>query len=161
VRNGGSLPASPFLYSEEAVQQRPFLSFKLENLDFSESGVFINHVRETTQNLAGISNPLIANKGSQSIGADHKALLVYDYQRGTAYLLSDSSFLYNSTTSGSPALAYNVLGSEAGGTSGCPSRETAPDCGPTHPNNWSVRPGSRSNIRCGMNGNSLNRSTPT
>jgi len=116
------MPRRPFLYSEEAVQQRPFLSLKLENLDFSESGVFINDLSETAVNLAGISNPLITHNNSLSIGADHKARLVYDYQRGTAYLLSDSSFLYNATTSGPPAftnnvsLANNVLGSEVGGT---------------------------------------------
>jgi hypothetical protein len=49
------MPRRPFLYSEEGVQQRPFLSFKLENLDFSETGVFINNSTQTTQNLAGIS----------------------------------------------------------------------------------------------------------
>jgi len=116
------MPRRPFPYSEEAVQERPFLSLKLENLDFSESGVFINHFRDTATNLAGISNPLVVNKENQTIGADHKARLVYDYRWGTAYLLSDSSFSYISTRSGVPdftqnvVLAYNVLGSEAGGT---------------------------------------------
>jgi hypothetical protein len=110
------MPRRAFVDTEEGVQQRPFWSLKLENLDFSQSGLFINHLSTTTKNLAGISNPLIANKGSQNIGADDKVRLVYDYQRGTAYVLQDLSFLYNATTSGPPSLAYNVLGSEAGGT---------------------------------------------
>jgi hypothetical protein len=98
------------------------LSLKLENLDFSESGVFINDLNKTAVNLAGISNPLITHNNSLNIGADYKARLIYDYQRGTVYLLSDSSLLYNATTSGPPAftnnvsLATNVLGFEAGGT---------------------------------------------
>jgi len=116
------MPRLPFPYSEEAIQQRPFLSLKLENLDFSESGVFINDLSKTAVNLAGISNPLITHNNSLNIGADYKARLIYDYHRGTAYFLSDLSFLYNATTSGPPAftnnvsLATNVLGFEAGGT---------------------------------------------
>lgn len=123
------MPRRPYPYSEDWVQQHPFWYLKLENLDFSESGVFINHFAETTSNLAGLSNPLIANKGAQNIGADHKARFVFDYQQGTLYALTDSSFSYTNTvsstpstsgpptvTSGPPTLAYNVLGLEAGGT---------------------------------------------
>jgi hypothetical protein len=127
------MPRRPLAYSEEAAQQRPFWSFKLENLDFSESGVFINHFAKTTTSLAGISNPLIANSGTQNIGADHKARLVFDYRKGTAYLLSDSSFLYNRTTSGPPTLAYNVLGSEAGGTLRLPVPRTRTGLSPDTP----------------------------
>ncbi|MBV8906626.1 MAG: hypothetical protein JOZ22_23540 [Acidobacteriia bacterium] len=123
------MPRRSFLLSEQWVQQHPFWYIKLENLDFSESGVFINRFARTTSNLAGLSNPLISNSGAQTIGADHKARFVFDYQRGTLYALSDSSFSYTKTvstapnaanllvvTSGPPVLAYNILGSEAGGT---------------------------------------------
>jgi hypothetical protein len=106
------MPRRPFPNSEEAVQQRPFWYLKLENLDFSETGVFISHFGKTTSDLGGISNPLLANKGSQSIGADHKARLVFDYLNGTSYLLTDSAFQLNATTApgppGIPSLANNV-----------------------------------------------------
>ena len=116
------MPRQPYPSSEEAVQQRPFLSLKLENFDFSESGIFINHYTVTTQNFAGISNPLLANKGTQAIGADHKLRLIYDFRVGTVYALSDSSFSYTSVPGTPPALAYNVLGSELGGTFRLPVR---------------------------------------
>jgi hypothetical protein len=114
----------PFAQSEQAVQQHPFLSLRLENGDFSETGAFIKDFHKTTTGLAGISNPLVANTGTQNIGADYKARLVYDYQKGTNYLLADMSFLYNATTStnamlvtsGTLALPYNVMGFEGGQT---------------------------------------------
>jgi hypothetical protein len=133
------MPRRPFLYSEEAVQQRPFLSLKLENLDFSESGVFINHFHTTTNNLAGISNPLVTNTENQSLGADHKARLVYDYRWGTSYVLSDSSFKYTTTNppeGGPPSLAYNVLGSEAGGTIRLPVPRNRTGLGAGTPKRW-------------------------
>jgi hypothetical protein len=114
------MPRRPFPNSEHGVQQRPFWALKLENLDFSESGVFINHFGKTTSSLGGISNPLIANKGTQNIGADYKVRLIYDYRRGTFYLLSDAGFQFNATTSPGtyalPTLANDVQGFEAGGT---------------------------------------------
>lgn len=115
----------PFANTEDAVQQRHFWSLKLENLDFSETGVMIRNLKNTATNLAGVSNPLLATKGSQNIGADHKARLIYDYRLGTFYVLSDSSFIYQSQRSYTPptqtlatavSLSNNLLGSESGGT---------------------------------------------
>jgi hypothetical protein len=120
----------PFSDSEQSVQQRPYWSLRLENGDFSESGVFVKDFHKTTTSLAGISNPLVANKGTQNIGADYKLRALYDYRRGTNYLLTDMSFLYNATTttnsklvtSGALTLAYNVMGYEFGGTVRLPLR---------------------------------------
>jgi hypothetical protein len=118
-------PRRPLPNTEDQVQQRPFWSLKLENLDFSQTGVMIGNLKNTAPNLAGISNPLLSSKGSQSIGADHKARAVFDYRRGTFYLLSDSSFSYQSqraytvssqTLATAVSLSNNTLGSEMGGT---------------------------------------------
>jgi hypothetical protein len=126
-------PRRPFANSEQDVQQRPFFYVSLTSLDFSETGAFIDHFSRTEPRLAGISNPLVANKGTQNIGADHKARAVFDYRVGTLYFQSDSSFLYSNTVSytpssmspgppsqqvvnGPPALTYNILGFEGGGT---------------------------------------------
>ncbi len=115
-------PRRPFADSEQQVQQRPFWSLNLENLDFSDTGVTISHAAKTTTALAGISNPLLSNQGTTSIGADHKSRLVFDYEKGTNYLLTDSAFLRNTTTTSTPALVNNVLGIEAGGTVRLPVR---------------------------------------
>jgi len=131
------LPQRPFPNSEQKVQQRRFWSLSLENLDFSLTGVFINHFAATSATLGGISNPSVASQGSRNIGADHKVRFVYDYGRGTFYLLSDSSFMQNATTSGPASLSNNVLGNEAGGT----LRIAAPRSSdalkdPKHPDLW-------------------------
>jgi hypothetical protein len=102
--------------TEDSVQQRRFWSFGLENLDFGESGVFINHVIRTTQLLAGISTPGIAQYNTSNIASDHRARLTLNVRKGTVYLLSDSSFLSTRTAPGSLSISTNMLGSEAGGT---------------------------------------------
>ncbi|MDQ2843106.1 MAG: 5'-nucleotidase C-terminal domain-containing protein [Acidobacteriota bacterium] len=103
--------------SEAGLQQRAFWSLNLEGLDFSYNGVYINHIRNTTFSLAGVSVSGVAQSGSISVGSDHKLRFVRDYNWGTFYLLSDSSFLRNSTsTSLVPSLVNNMLGGEAGGT---------------------------------------------
>ena len=119
-------PRRPFPNSEEYVQQHPFWTLKLENLDFSESGAFIKHFTRTVPSLYGVSNPLINKNNTQSLGADYKARAIYDYQKGTNYILSDMTFSYSNTvsytpatlsvTNGPPALTYNVVGFEGGGT---------------------------------------------
>jgi 5'-nucleotidase-like protein len=102
--------------AEQSVQQRKFWSLNLENLDFGESGVFIDHVIRTTSLLAGISTPGVAQNDTSNIAADHRARLTYDFRKGTFYLLSDSSFLSTRTGPGSLSISTNMLGSEAGGT---------------------------------------------
>ena len=144
------MPRRPYPDSEEGIQQRPFLSLKLENLDFSETGVFINHFGKTTSDLGGISNPLLANKGSQTLGADHRARLVFDFQKGTGYLLTDSAFQFNSTTApglpGIPSLANNVLGFEGGGTLRLPVPRNRNGLKSTPPAHASPLPGRRGRL---------------
>ena len=119
-------PRRPFPDSEESVQQHPFWTVKLENLDFSESGAFVNHFSKTVPSLYGISNPLISNTNTQTLGADYKARGIYDHKAWTYYALSDMSFLNSNivsyspatatVTNGPPALTYNLIGFESGAT---------------------------------------------
>lgn len=109
-------PRRPYSNVEQQTQQRRFWSLNLENLDFSESGLFINHIANTKMNLGGVSNPLLTFTGSSNIGADHKARLIFDYRQGTFYGLSDSAYLRNATTGSPLSLASNMIGFEGGGT---------------------------------------------
>jgi hypothetical protein len=110
-------PDMPNFGAEHNVQQRPYWSLNLENMDFAFSGTMVNHVSTAGSTFAGVSATGVTPTGSTSYGSDHKLRLIYDFGPGTFYLMSDSAFLRTTVTGSTPpSLAQNVLGWEAGGT---------------------------------------------
>jgi hypothetical protein len=107
----------PAAAGEGRAQQRNLWQLNLENLDVNYSGTYINHVSNVQTTFAGVSAPGVTLTGNNSLGADHKLRLIYDFHRGTFYALSDSAYTRTSTSAGPyPAISNNMWGLEGGGT---------------------------------------------
>jgi hypothetical protein len=103
--------------AENVTQQRHYFALNLESMDLNYSGTYINNVKLTKSDFAGISAPGVTVAGSNSVGFDHRLRGIWDFGTGTLYFLNDSSLSRLSTTTSSvPSISSNMWGIEAGGT---------------------------------------------
>jgi hypothetical protein len=113
------LPEKAAQGAENSVQQRHFFAVNLESSDFTYTGNYINHASATVNSLAGVATTGLQPGNGSALSADHKLRGIYDFSRGTLYLLNDSNYSRTAASAAGMitiALPSNTVGFEAGGT---------------------------------------------